>query len=117
LLIPCPLCFAAADAERARPAPFDFDEQVMKTHGTGAVGTERHVGTGEASDLKEDDAVRRCKGKLSKERHATEDGLVSESWKTSSSATCEAAGVQKNGGKPQESSDVRSLAIMHYVFK
>jgi hypothetical protein len=95
---------AAADAERARLAPFDFDEQFMKTHGTGAVGTD-----GEASHLK-DDGVRQCKNKRSKEHHATEDGLVSESSKTSSRATCEAAGDRKNEGTTQESSDVRSLA-------
>jgi hypothetical protein len=95
---------AAAGAERARPAPFDFDEQFMKTHGTGAVGTD-----GEASHLK-DDGVRQCKSKRSKEHHATEDGLVGESSKTSSRATGGAARDRKNGGKPQESSDVRSLA-------
>ncbi|TVU03983.1 hypothetical protein EJB05_50464 [Eragrostis curvula] len=57
---------AAADAERAKQAAFDFDEQFM-THGTG-----------KANDQKKEDGVRRRsrQGKRSKGRPVTEDGLT-----------------------------------------
>lgn len=99
---------SAAAAERTSPAPFDFDEQ-FKTHGTGAVGPESHVGVGKANDRKKEDRVRRCKGKRSKERHVKEDGLDSESSKASFS-TCKTAGDDED--EPQETSEVRSLPYL-----
>ncbi|KAK3130120.1 hypothetical protein QOZ80_6BG0489210 [Eleusine coracana subsp. coracana] len=96
-----------ADAERTKPAPFDFDEQHM-THGTG-----------KADDMKKEDGVRRRRrGKRSKEPHVTKDGIVSESWKACSS-TREVAGDKKNlrrddEGKPQESNEAKKSPSMKW---